>query len=87
MRSAVVVDFVAQACWVRPLVARKESKADCSVSSYQEARSDPASAYSRIGWHSDWQAGPHLDRWPSTAVTVHLDGGHQPAERLSGSCR
>jgi hypothetical protein len=40
---------------------------------FQDARSDENSGYSRIGWHSDWQGGPHLDRWPATAITVHLD--------------
>lgn len=40
---------------------------------FQDARSDQNSGYSRIGWHSDWQGGPHLDRWPATAITVHLD--------------
>jgi hypothetical protein len=29
--------------------------------------------YSRIGWHSDWQSGPHLAIWPSFAFTIHLD--------------
>ena len=32
-----------------------------------------SSGYSRIGWHSDWQSGPHLDIWPSVAFTIHLD--------------
>ncbi|NUU22328.1 MAG: phytanoyl-CoA dioxygenase [Streptomycetaceae bacterium] len=41
---------------------------------YQDARPGRDSGYSRIGWHSDWQSGPHLDRWPSVAFTVHLDG-------------
>ena len=40
---------------------------------YQDARPGKESAYSRIGWHSDWQSGPHLDMWPSVAFTVHLD--------------
>jgi len=40
---------------------------------YQDARAGTGSSYSRIGWHSDWQSGPHLDRWPSVAFTVHLD--------------
>jgi len=40
---------------------------------YQDARPGPGSAYSRIGWHSDFQSGPHLDMWPSVAFTVHLD--------------
>ena len=31
------------------------------------------SGYSRIGWHSDWQSGPHLEMWPSVAFTIHLD--------------
>jgi len=44
---------------------------------YQDAR--PAhvdgdqSGYQRIGWHSDFQSGPHLDMWPSMAFTLHLD--------------
>jgi len=40
---------------------------------YQDARPGRESAYTRIGWHSDWQSGPHLDMWPSVAFTVHLD--------------
>ncbi|MDX6205507.1 MAG: hypothetical protein QOF39_1564 [Frankiales bacterium] len=41
---------------------------------YQDARPGRESGYSRIGWHSDWQAGPSLDVWPSTAFTFHIDG-------------
>jgi hypothetical protein len=41
---------------------------------YQDARPGEDSSYKRIGWHSDWQSGPHLGVWPSTAVTVHIDG-------------
>jgi hypothetical protein len=41
---------------------------------YQDARPGKDSSYSRIGWHSDWQSSPHLDMWPATAITVHLDG-------------
>jgi hypothetical protein len=40
---------------------------------FQDARPGPASAYSRIGWHSDEQSGPHLPIWPSVAFTIHLD--------------
>ena len=40
---------------------------------YQDARPGISSGYSRIGWHSDWQSGPHLDIWPSVAFTIHLD--------------
>ena len=40
---------------------------------YQDARPGRESAYTRIGWHSDWQSGPNLDVWPSTAFTIHLD--------------
>src|SRR6476646_9282241 len=40
---------------------------------YQDARPGDGSGYSRIGWHSDWQSGPHLDLWPSVAFTIHLD--------------
>jgi hypothetical protein len=40
---------------------------------YQDARADPGSGYSRIGWHTDHQSGPHLDMWPATAFTIHFD--------------
>ncbi len=40
---------------------------------YQDARPGPRSAYSRIGWHTDFQSGPHLRIWPSVAFTIHLD--------------
>jgi ectoine hydroxylase-related dioxygenase (phytanoyl-CoA dioxygenase family) len=40
---------------------------------YQDARPDPGSAYSRIGWHTDHQSGPHLDIWPGAAFTIHFD--------------
>ena len=41
---------------------------------YQDARPGPDSGYTRIGWHSDWQSGPHLDVWPAVAFTLHVDG-------------
>lgn len=40
---------------------------------YQDARPGKDSGYSRIGWHSDWQSGPHLAIWPSVAFTIHID--------------
>jgi len=40
---------------------------------YQDARPGPGSGYSRIGWHTDHQSGPHLDIWPGIAFTVHFD--------------
>jgi ectoine hydroxylase-related dioxygenase (phytanoyl-CoA dioxygenase family) len=40
---------------------------------YQDARPGAESAYSRIGWHSDWQSGAHLSMWPSLAFTIHQD--------------
>ncbi|HEY5109689.1 MAG TPA: phytanoyl-CoA dioxygenase family protein [Acidimicrobiales bacterium] len=40
---------------------------------YQDARPGPRSGYSRIGWHTDHQSGPHLDVWPGVAFTVHFD--------------
>jgi len=40
---------------------------------YQDARPGAGSGYSRIGWHSDHQSGPHLDIWPSVAFTIHID--------------
>jgi ectoine hydroxylase-related dioxygenase (phytanoyl-CoA dioxygenase family) len=40
---------------------------------YQDARPGEGSGYSRIGWHSDFQSGPHLKTWPSMAFTIHID--------------
>jgi len=40
---------------------------------YQDARPGPGSGYSRIGWHTDHQSGPHLDVWPGLAFTIHFD--------------
>jgi ectoine hydroxylase-related dioxygenase (phytanoyl-CoA dioxygenase family) len=40
---------------------------------YQDARPERGSGYSRIGWHTDHQSGPHLDMWPGVAFTVHFD--------------
>lgn len=40
---------------------------------YQDARTGDGTYYSRIGWHTDRQSGPHLDVWPSMAFTIHLD--------------
>jgi ectoine hydroxylase-related dioxygenase (phytanoyl-CoA dioxygenase family) len=40
---------------------------------YQDARPGEGSGYSRIGWHSDFQSGPHLPIWPSVAFTIHID--------------
>jgi hypothetical protein len=40
---------------------------------FQDARPGEGSGYSRIGWHSDFQSGPHLPVWPSVAFTIHLD--------------
>ncbi|MEX5707327.1 MULTISPECIES: phytanoyl-CoA dioxygenase family protein [unclassified Parafrankia] len=40
---------------------------------YQDARPGRESGYSRIGWHSDWQAMPSLDVWPGLAFTIHID--------------
>jgi ectoine hydroxylase-related dioxygenase (phytanoyl-CoA dioxygenase family) len=45
---------------------------------YQDARPSADSSYKRIGWHSDWQSSPHLDMWPSTAVTINIDGTGPP---------
>jgi ectoine hydroxylase-related dioxygenase (phytanoyl-CoA dioxygenase family) len=40
---------------------------------YQDARPGPTSGYSRIGWHTDHQSGPHLGIWPGVAFTIHFD--------------
>ena len=40
---------------------------------YQDARPGPGSGYSRIGWHTDHQSGPHLPIWPGLAFTLRID--------------
>src|SRR5262249_15739641 len=45
---------------------------------YQDARPGDQSGYSRIGWHSDHQSGPHLDIWPSDPFTIHVDATSPP---------
>lgn len=40
---------------------------------YQDARPGQESTYSRIGWHSDHQAFPNSDFFPSIALTFHID--------------
>lgn len=64
MRS-MVARWLGPACW--------SAEQDRFGFVYQDARPARESSYTRIGWHSDWQSAPHLDVWPSTAVTVHLD--------------
>lgn len=65
----IVVDLVRR--WLGPRCWSGESESFGYV--YQDARPGGESSYTRIGWHSDWQSGPHLSMWPATAVTVHLD--------------
>jgi Phytanoyl-CoA dioxygenase (PhyH) len=40
---------------------------------YQDARPGKEMAYTRIGWHSDHQAFPNSDWFPSIALTFHVD--------------
>ena len=40
---------------------------------YQDARPGKEMAYTRIGWHSDHQAFPNSDFYPSIALTFHID--------------
>jgi ectoine hydroxylase-related dioxygenase (phytanoyl-CoA dioxygenase family) len=63
---AVLHDLLGPGCWLN------DSSRFGVV--YQDARPGRESGYSRIGWHSDWQAAPNLDIWPATAFTFHLDG-------------
>ena len=41
---------------------------------FQDARPGDGTGYSRIGWHTDRQAYPNSDFFPSIALTVHIDG-------------
>ena len=53
---------------------------------YQDARPGPTSGYSRIGWHTDHQSGPHLDIWPGVAFTVHFDPHLARPTAFCGCC-
>lgn len=68
--SATVLDLMGR--WLGPGIWSAEDRQFGFV--YQDARPGRESSYTRIGWHSDWQSSPHLDIWPSTAVTIHVDG-------------
>lgn len=62
----VIRRFIGENCWLSD-----ENRIGVV---YQDARPGKESGYTRIGWHSDWQASPSLDIWPSVAFTFHLDG-------------
>jgi ectoine hydroxylase-related dioxygenase (phytanoyl-CoA dioxygenase family) len=64
--AAVINELLGPGCWLN-------ASSRFGVV-YQDARPGRESGYTRIGWHSDWQAAPNLDIWPSTAFTFHLDG-------------
>ncbi len=63
---AVMTALLGPGCWL--------NEASRAGVVYQDARPGRESGYTRIGWHSDWQAAPNLDIWPATAFTFHLDG-------------
>ncbi len=63
--AAIMAGLLGERCWLR------ESEQFGVV--YQDARPGKESGYTRIGWHSDWQASPSKDIWPSVAFTFHLD--------------
>jgi ectoine hydroxylase-related dioxygenase (phytanoyl-CoA dioxygenase family) len=63
---AVITELVGPDCWLNAT-----SRAGVV---YQDSRPGKESGYTRIGWHSDWQAAPNLDIWPATAFTFHIDG-------------
>jgi Phytanoyl-CoA dioxygenase (PhyH) len=82
LNTTTVSDVVARAChddrlsaiarsWVGPDAWMVEDEWFGVV--YQDARPGPGSAYSRIGWHSDWQSAPQLACWPAVGFTIHLD--------------
>ncbi|MGJ0120390.1 phytanoyl-CoA dioxygenase family protein [Williamsia sp. MIQD14] len=63
---SIMTSLLGESCWLR---AHEQFGVV-----YQDARPGRESGYARIGWHTDWQAGPSLDVWPSTAFTIHVDG-------------
>jgi hypothetical protein len=50
-----------------------EERADKFGVVYQDARPGPEMTYTRIGWHSDHQAYPNSDFFPTIALTFHID--------------
>ncbi|HST82994.1 MAG TPA: phytanoyl-CoA dioxygenase family protein [Kineosporiaceae bacterium] len=62
----VITDLLGPDCWL--------NTASRAGIVYQDSRPGKESGYTRIGWHSDWQAAPNLDIWPATAFTFHIDG-------------
>ena len=61
----IMAALLGESCWLR--------SSDQFGVVYQDARPGQESGYTRIGWHSDWQASPSKDIWPSTAFTFHVD--------------
>lgn len=64
--ASVIEELLGDGCWLNT-----DSRFGVV---YQDARPSKESGYSRIGWHSDWQAAPNLNIWPATAFTFHIDG-------------
>jgi hypothetical protein len=62
----VIKELIGPDCWL--------NDASRAGVVYQDSRPGKESGYTRIGWHSDWQAAPNLEIWPATAFTFHLDG-------------
>ena len=63
--QAIMHSLLGNDCWPGYLGGRQVK--------YQDARPGSDSQYSRIGWHSDWQAAPTLPIFPKVAFTLHLD--------------
>ncbi len=64
--ASVIAELLGEGCWLNT-----DSRFGVV---YQDARPSKESGYSRIGWHSDWQAAPNLNIWPAVAFTFHIDG-------------
>ena len=62
---AILKRILGEDCWFGDVVQ--------SGVVYQDARPGRESGYTRIGWHSDWQASPSRDFWPATSFTLHID--------------
>lgn len=68
----VLLALIERCLGVEPWEMREEYGARFGVV-YQDARPGQESAYTRIGWHSDRQAYPNSDFYPSIALTFHID--------------
>ena len=72
-RHPVILDLLTRCFDGREPWMFSEARAQRFGVVYQDARPGLESGYTRIGWHSDHQAFPNSDFYPSIALTFHID--------------